>query len=414
MDGKRFLRSIRLQNILSFGPDTPELTLEPLNVLIGPNASGKSNLIEVLSLLRAAPRDLQQPIREGGSIREWLWKGVDSPTAMIDATVENTLWEQIPLRYRLSFTELIGLFVLTDEAVESAWPAPGSVRPDFYFGYVDGRPMSNVRTQSVEPARDQTVQGANAGLESRLRRQHTLEEVTHGQSILSQRRDPVGYPELTHLATWFERLSFYREWNLGRFTPPRIAQKADLPNHVLLEDASNLGLVLSDLLNRPDLKRHLVSRLQTFYSDVEDIFVNITSGVVQTFLHEKGLRHSVPATRLSDGTLRYLCLLTVLCHPEPPPVICIEEPELGLHPDIIPEVARLLVEASARTQLFVTTHSDILIDALSDTPEAVIVCEKVNGATQLQRLDSEQLRPWLAKYRLGDLWTRGDLGGTRW
>ena len=75
MDGKRFLRSIRLRNILSFGPDTPELPLEPLNVLIGPNASGKSNLIEVLSLLRAAPRDLQQPIREGGSIREWLLEG---------------------------------------------------------------------------------------------------------------------------------------------------------------------------------------------------------------------------------------------------------------------------------------------------------------------------------------------------
>ena len=414
MEGKRFLRSIRLQNILSFGPDTPELPLEPLNVLIGPNASGKSNLIEALSLLRAAPRDLQQPIREGGGIREWLWKGVDSPTAMIDATVENTLWEQIPLRYRLSFTELIGLFVLTEEAVESAWPSPGNERPDFYFGYVDGRPMSNVQTQSVEPLKDQSGRGANAGLEPRLRRQPTLEEVTHGQSILSQRRDPVGYPELTHLATWFERLSFYREWNLGRFTPPRIAQKADLPNHVLLEDASNLGLVLSDLQNRPGLKRHLVSRLQTFYSDVEDIFVHITSGVVQTFLHEKGLRHSVPATRLSDGTLRYLCLLAILCHPNPPPVICLEEPELGLHPDIIPEVAKLLVEASTRTQLFVTTHSDILVDALSDTPEAIIVCEKSEGATQLQRLNAQELKPWLEKYRLGELWTSGHIGGNRW
>ena len=414
MEGKRFLHSIRLQNILSFGPDTPELTLEPLNVLIGPNASGKSNFIESLSVLAAAPRDLQQSIRQGGGIREWLWKGVDHPTATIDATVDYSPWAPIPLRYRLSFTELLGFFVLTDEAVASAWPAPGNERPDFYFGHVDGRPVINVRTQSAESAQDQSGQGASDGLEPRLRRQLTVEEVTHGQSILSQRRDPVGYPELTHLATWFERLSFYREWNLGRLTPPRIAQQADLPNHVLLEDASNLGLVLSDLLNRPGLKRDLVSRLQTLYSEVEDIVVNITSGVVQTFSHEKGLRLSVPATRLSDGTLRYLCLLTVLCHPEPPPVICLEEPELGLHPDIIQEVAKLLVEASSRTQLFVTTHSDILIDALSDTPEAVIVCEKVDGATQLQRLDSEQLRPWLAKYRLGDLWTRGDLGGTRW
>ena len=104
-----------------------------------------------------------------------------------------------------------------------------------------------------------------------------------------------------------------------------------------------------------------------------------------------------------------------LCHPDPPPVICLEEPELGLHPDIIPEVAKLLVEASTRTQLFVTTHSDILVDALSDTPEAVIVCEKSDGATQLQRLDApEEFKPWLEKYRLGELWTSGHIGGNRW
>ena len=82
MEGARFLRSIRLENILSFGPGV-EFPLEPLNVLIGPNASGKSNLIEALSLLAAAPRDLQAPIRAGGGVREWLWKGAvsHSPTA---------------------------------------------------------------------------------------------------------------------------------------------------------------------------------------------------------------------------------------------------------------------------------------------------------------------------------------------
>ena len=76
MEGKRYIESIRLSNILSFGPDNAEpFPLEPLNVLIGPNASGKSNLIEALSLLAATPRDLQEPIREGGGVRDWLWKG---------------------------------------------------------------------------------------------------------------------------------------------------------------------------------------------------------------------------------------------------------------------------------------------------------------------------------------------------
>ena len=115
------------------------------------------------------------------------------------------------------------------------------------------------------------------------------------------------------------------------------------------------------------------------------------------------------------GACAISACLAVLCHPTPPPVVCIEEPEIGLHPDVIPEVAKLLVEASSRAaRIFVTTHSDILVDALTDVPEAVIVCEKSDGATQLRRLDAEELKPWLEKYRLGELWTKGRFGGNRW
>jgi len=104
----------------------------------------------------------------------------------------------------------------------------------------------------------------------------------------------------------------------------------------------------------------------------------------------------------------------ILCHPTPPPLICIEEPEIGLHPDVIHIIADLLVEASQRTQIIVATHSDILVSALSDIPEAVIVCERMRSGTSLSRLDPDQWRVWLEKYSLGDLWRRGDLGGARW
>jgi predicted ATPase len=133
---------------------------------------------------------------------------------------------------------------------------------------------------------------------------------------------------------------------------------------------------------------------------------------VQVFFTEGNF--TVPATRLSDGTLRYLCLLAILCDPEPPPIICIEEPELGLHPDAIPKVADLLISASERTQLIVTTHSDILVDAMTERPEVVLVCEKHEGQTTMNRLDTAKLQSWLDKYRLGELWTRGEIGGTRW
>ncbi|MDR0564033.1 MAG: AAA family ATPase, partial [Azoarcus sp.] len=70
------LKSIKLTNFLSFGESSPELELRPLNVVIGPNGSGKSNLIAALTLLQAAPTDLLRPIREGGGVQDWLWKGV--------------------------------------------------------------------------------------------------------------------------------------------------------------------------------------------------------------------------------------------------------------------------------------------------------------------------------------------------
>jgi predicted ATPase len=73
-----------------------------------------------------------------------------------------------------------------------------------------------------------------------------------------------------------------------------------------------------------------------------------------------------------------------------------------------------LIAASARTQLIVTTHSDLLVDALTEQPESIIVCEKHAGQTQARRLDRESLGHWLENYRLGEVWTRGGLGGTRW
>jgi predicted ATPase len=94
--------------------------------------------------------------------------------------------------------------------------------------------------------------------------------------------------------------------------------------------------------------------------------------------------------------------------------VCLEEPELGLHPDIIRPLAELLIKASQRMQLIVTTHSDALVDHLTDIPESVIVCEKEDGSTTLQRLDRRRLSSWLERYRLGELWRTGEIGGNRW
>ena len=243
-------------------------------------------------------------------------------------------------------------------------------------------------------------------------RRLSRESIELDRSILLQRRDPDVYPELAWLAQNYERIRIYREWEFGRNAAHRAPQQTDVRNDVLLEDFSNIGLFLSRLKKSPKAKKAFLDNLRKLYDGLTDFEVVTEGGSVQVFLHEEDF--AIPATRLSDGSLRFLCLLAILCDPEPPPLICMEEPELGLHPDILPTVADLLKEASQRTQLIVTTHSDILVDAMTDCPESVVVCEKHEGKTEMTRLSASELAVWLEKYRLGQLWIQGQLGGTRW
>jgi predicted ATPase len=157
----------------------------------------------------------------------------------------------------------------------------------------------------------------------------------------------------------------------------------------------------------------LIELMQKFYEPVKDIDVELVGTHIRVVIKESS-GFSTPAIRLSDGTLRWLALIVILLNPSPAPVTCIEEPELGLHPDMIPTLADLLRDASARTQLVVTTHSQALVECFSDDPESVCVCEKEGSATRVRRLDPKQLSSWLENYSLGQLWAKGEIGGNRW
>jgi len=393
------IRRLALRGILSFRDAT--LELGPLNVLIGPNACGKSNLIEVMGLLQAVPTDLAAAIGRGGGVAEWLWKGEGTTAAegIIDIVLENPHMPQMPLRYFLAVAELGRQLTVVEERLENELPFGGQTNPYLFFEVRHGRGVVNLR---IDEGQD------------RRRRELRPDELTPGQSVLHERRDPDLYPEITFLGKRFDAIRLYREWNLGRDTPPRRPQGTDLPSDFLLEDASNLPLVLNHM-ERDGSLGAVEKELERFYDQFGKISFQILPLAAQLFVREKALQGLIPATRLSDGTLRYLCLLAVLCHPNPPPLICIEEPELGLHPDILPRVAELLREASARGQVIVTTHSDRLVDEFSDEPDSVVVCERgSDGQTEFARLSKERLGRWLEKYRLGELWLKGEVGGTRW
>lgn len=389
------IKSLKVTNFLSYGPETQAVELGPLNVLIGPNGSGKSNFLEALSLLQAAPEQLTRPIRDGGGIQDWLHKsGVpgSAEDARIEVLIANPNKGLKDFRYGLAFNEVGGRFEVRDEYLENAQADAGKKQPYFFYHWNEGRPILNT-----------------AGLGERKLQRETIKPEL---SILSQKRDADLYPEMTWVADQFQSMRLYREWTFGRYAVPRLPQKTDLPNDKLEQDCSNLGLVLNRLQMNVPARRRLIEALRVVYDGIEDIHVQVEGGTAQVFLIEA--KGAIPATRLSDGTLRYLAMLALLCDPAPPPLVVLEEPELGLHPDMLPSLANLLIDASSRAQWIVTTHAPSLVDAFSDNPSAVLVCERGQEGTNIERLDADELAPWLKKYQLGQLWTRGDIGGTRW
>jgi len=393
-----FVKTIHPRGVLSFAPDSEPLPLTPLNVLIGPNGSGKSNLIEIFELLKALPTDLSEVIRDGGGIGEWLWKGgARASNAKISAELQVPGVEP-PLRYRLEFRSGEPRLEVSDEAIEDARTSQGdSDDTHFYYRFRDGRPIFRNRQGSM-PLRDALAQ---LGFSAR--------ELDPKQSVLSQRKDPDTYPEVTTVGSCFEYILTYREWSFGRYVPLRQPQPADLPNDVLLPDARNLGLMLN-AIEHSDAWPRLNAALSRFLPRFKRLTTLVQGGTIQIFLHEDGLRAPIPATRLSDGTIRFIALLAILLRPGETPLMCLEEPELGLHPDALTLIAELLVEASQQTQIIVTTQSDVLVSALSKHAESVIVCDNL-GASRFRRLESDKLRFWMDKYQLGEIWRAGELGG---
>ena len=394
------IHRLKVAGLLSFGPEGIDLPLQPLNVLIGPNGSGKSNLLEVLALLRASPHDLPAPIKAMGGVQEWLWKAptVSALTsavsvATIDAVIDSPSQAQMPLRHVLEITRHGERFEIADERIEYERPQRGLQGTFFFYRYQRGEPVIV----------DREVRG--------LRR----ESVKPEKSILSQVKDPERHPVLGWLQEQYELIRLYRDWTFGPSSPLRRMQSSHGRNDILDDGAGNLNLVLSNIL--PRIEKRFVDALRQLYEGVDGIYQTVRDGNLLLSVKESGER-LITTSRLSDGTLRYMTLLSILLHPDPPPLVAIEEPELGLHPDLIPEIAELLVEASGRMQLVVTTHSRMLVDALTEHSSSVVVCTKENGESQFERLDEAHLKQWLEQFgaaaTLGELWSSGDIGGNRW
>ncbi len=184
-------------------------------------------------------------------------------------------------------------------------------------------------------------------------------------------------------------------------------------NRFLQTDARNLAAFLYWMkLKHPgklQMIEDVIRQIAPFFDRFELEPSRNNEDKIRLEWREQGSESYFNAHQLSDGTLRFICLVTLLLQPDLPRMVLLDEPELGLHPAAVVLLAELLRQASEHTQLLVSTQSVTLVNQLD--PEQVLVADRVDGATVFKRLKAEDLSEWAGAYGLGELWEKNVLGG---
>ncbi len=388
------IHELEIDGLLSFA-EKIQFVFGRLNILVGPNGSGKSNLIDCIRIFRYAPFDVQDVFKDSG-FEDWIYRGSDRKAGTAFLQITATIAESAEkVRHQIRLGPAIRSRAPLEETLSKVGPKGSNT--EFYFvGGYDG--SATLYTQSSKARRRERTLGNK--------------EYNAYQSILAQIRDVGQYPEITGLASLFSSIRIYSEWSFGRNSSLREATPSSRSSVTLSESMDDLALVLNGLekTSAHDEIRILLKDLKETYVD---FVTRILFGRVGLELYEKPYDTPLPAKRLSDGTLRFLALAAILLQPEPPPLICLEEPELGMHPDMIRMVARMLVDASSKTQLIVSTHSENLLSALQDDFDVLFAFDSGISGSSVRRFDQKEYKEWADKHSLGELWTTGELGGNR-
>jgi len=396
---------IKIEGFRSF--KSVELDLSPLSVLIGPNNGGKSNLLDLMSLMAEAA--------QGG-----LGKGIDSRGGFIGVGFGFYALHEIQVQFRFQAKSLRPIF-----------PAfVGAPRSDVCFKLGLGLRFEPFATEVKieEVAEEPAPQRARAiplvrrdkdGCAFRSVDAHTGAETEERKSLESgselaifQIKDFQKYPTPYKVLRQFQEWALYADINVRRDAPVRLPALVR-PTARLEPDGANLAPVLNSIQQMyPEAWDEILEIVRAALPDFKAITFPPGGGdgkVMLRWWESPFDKEGVSANFLSDGTLKLLCLVAILKSPDPPPLICIDEPEIGLHPDWIEIVAEMMQSAAGRTQLIVATHSPQIVAKLD--PEQVIVTEKENGETHLRRLERHELEKWLKEFNLSELWLAGHFGG---
>lgn len=378
-----------------------DISWEPdsLNVLIGPNATGKSNLLRMLELVSVcAGGGLGKYVQSWGGMGPLVWDGRADRITYTVKTSPVDQWRDVDkdsLTYEFTMERL---------GQGSSFRIGRELLGNF-------NPVE--RGERKEPFKFLERHGAHGVVfdeeEKTLAKSETMLE---DESLLSLSGGPLASNHFvarfgSDLAGW----SVYHDLHVNADAP--IRQSVITRHEKRVEpDGQNLVSVLHTLYtgNR-DFKR-LVDEAMTaaFGEDYEGLtFPPAAEQRIQLGVRWKSLSRVQSASDLSDGTLRYLFLIAVLASPEPAPLIAIDEPETGLHPSMLPILAEYAVDASRRTQVVLTTHSPQLLDAFGSEKPVTTITKWLEGETVLEKIAGEELAYWLREYSLGGLFASGEL-----
>ena len=345
-----------------------KLRLGAINVLIGPNGSGKSNFVGVFSFLNAIRSGKLQDyvVRAGGA----------------DKVLHFGARETDKLHIDISFQDGTNRYEITLHPAGADDLVPGA---EVAYFWDRARYPKQPFPVPIQP---------------------------HGKEAGISRPAPPGV--ISYVSKRLNRWKLYHFHDTSDASPMK--KTADVnDNRHLRPDGSNLAAFLY-LLSReyPDsysLITRTVRQVAPFFEgfQLEPQLLN-PSKILLAWRHT-GTDAYFDASPLSDGTLRFMALATLFLQPADlrPSVMLVDEPELGMHPFAITLLASLMKQASVETQVIVSTQSSLFLDHFE--PEDVLVADRVDGGTQLTRLDPSDLEPWLDDYSLGQLWEKNELGG---
>ncbi|MEO3692263.1 AAA family ATPase [Roseateles paludis] len=368
------------------------LSLGPLTVITGTNGSGKSSLYRALRLLSDAALNRMLPsLAMEGGFSSALWAGPETISRAMRAgevPIEGvTRKEPIALKLGIASDDL-------SYAVELGLPAQGRPPPPTLFGQDPHIKREAVWAGPVYRPAAALVERQGALLKVREGRSWRVVDapLTPFDSMLSQFADPALAPETLRLRERLRGWRFYDSLRTDSDAPARRARPGSF-TPVLAGDGADLAAAWQTIVEIGDAEA-LHEALEDAFPGAQVLVTRDASGF-RLAMRQHGLLRALDAAELSDGTLRYLMLLTALLSPRPPELMALNEPENSLHPDLLPALGRLILRASAQTQVIVVSHAMRLVAALESHEDCrTWRLEKSCGETQLPELDWADTPPW--------------------